>query len=152
MLQKGTKYNEDFYQYHNALKLYFNRDGVRISQIQADSACENLLEIYKLYQTDALDEAKFFEQFQYVLMYLSVRIIYNRADSTADFIGGDNSLVMSNIQLKSVDGKRAIQLEPIKQTGTVLNVPLLITISSLSIVFLGVCIYVMHKKKGKSEQ
>ena len=58
MLQKGTKYNEDFYQYHNAIKVYFNRDSISMSQLQADYACAQLLDLYDTYtREDAVDDA-----------------------------------------------------------------------------------------------
>ena len=153
LMQKGTKYNKDFYQYHNALKIYFDRDTIKISQIYADSACEYLLEIYELYQNEAMDDVKFFEKFQYVLMYLNVRVIYNRADSTADFIGGDGSLVMSNLKLKNVDGKSTITLNPIKQTGTVLNMPLIIGLSVIDTgVLIAAVVYLVRRKKGITKQ
>ena len=153
LMQKGTKYNKDFYQYHNALKVYFNRDTVKISQIYADDACEYLLEIYELYQNEAMNEVKFFEKFQYVLMYLNVRIIYNRADSTADLIGVDGSLVMSNLKLKNVDGKSTISLNPIKQTGAVLNLPLTIGLSVTGAgILVAAAVLAVRKKKGNAEQ
>ncbi|MBE6818304.1 MAG: hypothetical protein E7517_03990 [Ruminococcaceae bacterium] len=153
LMQKGTKYNKDFYQYHNALKVYFNRDTVKISQIYADDACEYLLEIYELYQNEAMNEVKFFEKFQYVLMYLNVRIIYNRADSTADLIGVDGSLVMSNLKLKNVDGKSTISLNPIKQTGAVVNLPLTIGLSVTGAgILVAAAVLAVRKKKGNAEQ
>ncbi|MBR2590679.1 MAG: hypothetical protein IKE65_07130 [Clostridia bacterium] len=150
LLQKGTKYNKDFYQYHNALKIYFNRDTVSISQIKADAACNYLVNMYDLYSAETMDEGKFFDYFQYVLVYVDVRIIYNRADSTADLIGGDGYLVMSSLKLKNVGGKRTISLNPIKTTGTSLWQEPMLYVGAAAAVLIAVGIVVIFKKRKET--
>ena len=119
MLQKGTKYNDDFYQYYNAIKVYFNRDSISMSQLQADYACAQLLDLYDTYtREDMVDDATVYEKTRVAFMYLNIRYIFNRANSTVDLIGKDNSLVMASLQLVNKGGKSSIQLTPIKQTGT----------------------------------
>lgn len=150
MVQKGEKYNKDFYQYYNALKIYFNRDSISISQIQADSSCGYLIDMYDLYAAQEMTETKFFDKFQYVLMYLNIRIIYNRADSTADLIGGDGSLVMASLKLgDQVDGK-SLELEPIKQTGGTLLKPVLYTGGAVGVFALALFMVLILKKRKET--
>ena len=150
MIKKGTKYNADFYEYHNAIKVYFNRDSVSLPQIQADSACAELVDLYDLYMKEEANEADFFDSFEDVLMYIGVRIIYNRADSTADLIGVDGSLVMSSLKLKNVDGKKTMSLNAIKQTGqTVWQQPILYIAAGAAVTVLALAVYfVLLRRKG----
>ncbi len=155
MLEKGAKYNEDFYQYANALRVYFNRDSISISQIQADDACEHLLEIIRLYENEGMSEGKFLDKFQYVLMYIGVRISYNRADSTADFIGADGSVVMSNLNLKNADGGKVVSLTPIKQTGntyTAFTTALLFGGAALAVAIVTGALWIVLRRKGNHQQ
>lgn len=150
MIQKGTKYNKDFYEYHNAIRIYFNRDAVAISQIQADAACSYLVNMYDLYLAEEMDDGKFFDRFQYVLMHLNIRIQYNRADSTADLIGTDGTLVMAGLKLKNVDGKRTISLDTIKQTGTTIWQEPLTYVGLFAVVFTAALILVLVKRRKES--
>ena len=151
MIQKGTKYNADFYEYYNALRVYFNRDSVAVPQIQADSACADLVELYDLYMREEANEAQFFDSFEKVLMRVGVRIIYNRADSTADLIGVDGSLVMSSLKLKNVDGKRTLSLNTIKQTGqTIWQQPLLYVAVGVAVALAAAAIYRVCVKRERN--
>lgn len=148
MMDKGVKYNEDFYQYKNALKVYFNRDNIAITQIQADYACQCLVDLYDKYTAETVDETTFFDAFIEVMRYLRVRGIYNRATSTADFFGSDGSIVFSELKLKNIDGKRAIELEPIKQTGSD-GQALWIGVCGIGMAVAALTLMIIVKKKGK---
>ena len=150
MLQKGTKYNEDFYQYHNAIKVYFNRDSISMSQLQADYACSELLDLYDSYtREDAVDDSVVYEKVRSAFMYMNIRYIFNRADSTVDLIGRDNSLVMASLQLTVKDGKNSIQLSPIKQTGSTVPVFAIVSAGALCLIGAAVISLWLVRKKRK---
>lgn len=150
MLQKGTKYNEDFYQYHNAIKVYFNRDSISMSQLQADYACAQLLDLYDTYtREDAVDDAVVYEKTREAFMYLNIRYIFNRANATVDLIGKDNSLVMASLQLVDKGGKSSIQLTPIKQTGTSVPVAVIAGAGTVCIISAAVISLWLVRKKRK---
>ena len=157
MMDRGAKQDEMFYQYRNALKTYFNRDSVSITQVNADSACEKLLQIYDTYDmTNLENEKRFFEDFLYVLMYVGVRVSYDRANSTADFIGSDGSIVMAKLELATLNGGgRTVRLNPIKKTGTDSSA-LLICAFSAFVIVLAIAFIVLRiitkKKRGKQWQ
>ena len=152
MLDRGARYDTRFYQYRNALKNYFNRDSVAITQVSADLACDYLVKYYDSYDPDdVMKEKKFFDDFLYVLMYLGVRVIYDRANSTADLIGTDGSVVMADLDLIQLEGGgRTVALNPIKNTGTNESVWLWCT-AGILVLSIGAVSFVLIKRKGREE-
>ena len=152
MMDRGAKQNSLFYQYRNALKTYFNRDGVSITQVNADSACEVLLKIYDTYDmSDFQNERRFFEDFLYVLLYLGIRVSYDRANSTADFIGSDGSIVMAKLDLIALEsGGRTVRLNPIKKTGLDSSA-LIIGSASCFVIVLAIATIILKIKLRKRE-
>lgn len=148
-LEKGAKYDKDFYQYRNALKIYFNRDNITITQIQADTAHGLLIDFYDNYDPEAADiKEKTFDTLLYVLMYLNVRVIYDRASSTADLVGSDGSIVMSDIELDNLDSGRAVTLNPIKRTGTDSDSYIILILSaSAMIMAVGAIVFYKNRKE-----
>ena len=148
MMDKGVKYSKDFYQYRNVLKNYFNRDNVSITQVQADRACSLLLDYYDSYlEDDPRAEEKFFNAFMYVLMNVGVRVMYDRANSTANLVTADGSLIMTELKLKNTDNGRMVSLNPIKQTGVSAEWMYLIAAAALFLVLPATVIII--KKKGR---
>ncbi len=146
-IDRGGIYSTDFYEYENALRNYFNRDYISASQTEADNICKLLNNLYKELAVESPDEKKIMNIVIDICNQLQLKLVYDRATGTADFVGRDHTVILGDVKIGGSGLSLTFKTNPIKETGS--NKTLIYVASAFASAGLGSAVVFLLKKKGK---
>ena len=146
-LDRGGIYSTDFYEYENALRNYFNRDYISASQTEADIICQLLNDLYKELSLESPSEQKIMNIVISICNQLKLKLVYDRATGTADFVGRDHTVILGDVKIGGSGLSLTFDTNPIKETGS--DKTIIYVTSALASAGLGSAVVLLLKKKGK---
>lgn len=148
-VDRGGVYSEEFYEYENALRNYFNRDYISAGQTDADVICKLLNNLYRELGSESPNQENVIKIVVSICNQLKLKMIYNRATGTADIVGRDHTVIIGDIKMGGSGLGLTFNTHPYKETGTS-NEWVILLAGSLAFALAGVATVVIYnKKKGK---
>lgn len=148
-IDRGGVYSEEFYEYENALRNYFNRDYISAGQTDADVICKMLNNLYRELGSDSPNQENIMKIVVSICNQLKLKMVYNRATGTADIVGRDHTVIIGDIKIGGSGLGLTFDTHPYKETGAG-NEWVILSVSALVFALAGVAVVVIYNKKKGS--